>query len=57
MLPKQTVQSGRNGYLFRIMKRKGSEPFGMISPEAHSGQTLNNRQAVFERLQGGQFFG
>ena len=57
MLPKQTVQSGRNGYLFRIMKRKGSEPFGMISPEAHPGQTLNNRQVVFECFQGGQFFG
>ena len=34
MLPEKAVQSGGNGYLFRIVKRKGSESLGMISPEA-----------------------
>ena len=51
MLPEQAIQRRGNGHFFRIVKRKGPEPLGMIPSEADPGKTLDDRQAILESLE------
>ena len=56
MLPKQTIQGRCNGYVFGIVAGKSAKSRRMIAPETFARQALDNRQAIFERIEWGEFF-